>query len=83
MALTKLEVQEKVGSIITEQLGTFDNIGPESKLVEDLNADSLDCVELMVDLEDSFNIEIDDEQAARLVTVGDICNYIAEKTGAE
>lgn len=71
---------EKVRMIISEQLG-IDNLGDitlETSLVEDLEADSLDAVEVIMALEDEFGIEIPDEEAENFKTVKDICKYIED-----
>jgi len=69
--------QEKVTEIIVEQLGvSADQVKPEAKLIEDLGADSLDAVELVMAVEEEFNIEVADEDAEKLVTVGDIITHV-------
>ena len=73
---------EKVRNIIAEQLGVKpEEVTPEAKFIEDLGADSLDTVELVMALEEEFGIEIPDEEAEKLVTVGDATRYIEEKAG--
>ena len=68
---------EKVKEIIVENLGvTADDVTLEAKLIEDLEADSLDAVEISMAFEDEFDIEINDEDFAGLSTVQDIVNYI-------
>ncbi|HOF94051.1 MAG TPA: acyl carrier protein [Clostridia bacterium] len=68
---------EKVRDIIAKQLDLdADIITMESKLVEDLKADSLDVVELIMDLEQEFDIEIPDEELPKVRTVGDIVEYL-------
>ena len=71
---------EKVKSIIADQLGIddLDTITMETSLVEDLEADSLDAVEVIMALEDEFGIEIPDEDAENFKTVGDLYKYIEE-----
>lgn len=71
---------EKVKEIIADQLGVddIDAITPTTSLVNDLEADSLDAVEIMMALEDEFDIEIPDEQAENFKNIGDICKYIEE-----
>lgn len=70
-------VTEKVADIVVEQLGVnADQVKPEAKLVEDLGADSLDAVELVMAIEEEFGIEIPDEEAEKLQSVGDILGYI-------
>jgi acyl carrier protein len=71
------EIVEKVKQIIAEQLGVDENdISPSSSFVEDLGADSLDTVELVMALEESFSIEIPDEDAESIRTVNDAMDYI-------
>ncbi|WP_425538756.1 acyl carrier protein [Microaceticoccus formicicus] len=71
---------DKVVEIIVENLGVnAEEVKPESKLIEDLGADSLDAVELSMALEDEFGITIEDEEFAGLVTVEDVVNYIDNK----
>ncbi|WP_099191524.1 acyl carrier protein [Tepidibacter mesophilus] len=69
---------EKIKEIIADQLGVddIDSITPTTSLVNDLEADSLDAVEIMMALEDEFDIEIPDEQAENFKNIGDICAYI-------
>ncbi|RUM59058.1 MAG: acyl carrier protein [Persephonella sp.] len=75
-------IEEKVKEIIAEQLGVeVDQIKPESKFVDDLGADSLDVVELIMAFEEEFNIEIPDEDAEKIQTVKDVIDYIQNKTG--
>ncbi len=74
------EVAQKVIKIVAEQLGVReDEIKPESSFVNDLGADSLDTVELVMALEDEFGMEIPDEDAEKISTVGDAIKYIEEK----
>ena len=71
---------EKVRNIIAEQLGVKpEEVTPEAKFIEDLGADSLDTVELVMALEEEFGIEIPDEDAEKMVTVGDSIKYIDQK----
>jgi acyl carrier protein len=73
--------QEKVKDIIVEQLGvTADQVVPDAKFIEDLGADSLDTVELIMALEEEFGIEVPDEEAEKLVSVGDVNRYIEENS---
>jgi acyl carrier protein len=75
MATTSVE--QKVKSIIAEQLGVGeDEIKPESSFIEDLGADSLDIVELVMAMEEEFEVEIPDEEAEHIKTVGDAINYV-------
>jgi acyl carrier protein len=75
MAATNVE--QKVKSIIAEQLGVGeDEIKPASSFIEDLGADSLDIVELVMAMEEEFEVEIPDEEAENIKTVSDAVNYI-------
>lgn len=75
------EIEQKVKEIIMEQLPVNEeNIKPEAKFVDDLGADSLDVVELVMALEEAFNEDIPDEDAEKIVTVGDAINYIKSKS---
>jgi acyl carrier protein len=70
---------EKVQEKIAEQLGVDeDDITLESQIVEDLGADSLDVIELVMVLEEEFDIEITDEESEKLLTVGDVVEYIKD-----
>lgn len=70
---------ERVKSVIVDQLGVDEgSVTPEASFVDDLGADSLDIVELIMGLETEFDIEIPDEQAEKISTVGDAVNYIKE-----
>ncbi|MBE6377415.1 MAG: acyl carrier protein [Lentisphaerae bacterium] len=73
------EIADKVKSIVVDQLGVAeDQVTPEAKFVEDLGADSLDQVELIMAFEEAFEAEIPDEKAETLTTVGDAIAYIEE-----
>jgi len=75
-------VEEKVKEIIAKQLGVNQSdVTPESSFVEDLGADSLDTVELVMAFEEAFNIEIPDEDAEKIVKVKDAIDYIKNKQG--
>jgi acyl carrier protein len=75
-----MEVEEKVKKIISEQLGVEeDDVVPEAKFVDDLGADSLDTVELVMALEEEFDIEIPDEEAEKIQTVGAAIDFIKER----
>jgi acyl carrier protein len=70
-------IEKRVKEIIVEQLGVNENeVTPEAKFVDDLGADSLDLVELVMALEEEYNIEISDEDAEKILTVGDVIEYI-------
>jgi acyl carrier protein len=74
-------VFEKVKKIIVEQLGVEeDEITMESSFIDDLGADSLDIVELIMALEEEFDLEIPDSEAEKLATVGDAVDYIKNNT---
>lgn len=77
-----MAVQDKITEIIVEQLGVKpEEVVPEASFVDDLGADSLDTVELVMALEEEFGIEIPDEDAEKIQTVGDAIRYIEEKAG--
>lgn len=81
--MTKQEIAAKVKEIIASKLTVEESkIVPEAKLIEDLGADSLDIPDLVADFEEAFNIEIPDEDLEKIITVGDIIDYIANKLGA-
>ncbi len=72
-----MTVEEKVKGIIMEQLGVdAEEVTPEASFVNDLGADSLDTVELVMALEEAFKIEISDEDAEKITTVGEAIKYI-------
>jgi acyl carrier protein len=74
------DIKDKVTKIIIDKLGvTADQIKPEAKFVDDLGADSLDTVELVMELEEQFGIEIPDEEAEKIQTVGDAVKYIESR----
>ena len=74
--------EEKVKKIIAEQLGvSVDDVRPEASFVEDLGADSLDQTELIMAMEEEFDIEIADEDARKLFKVKDVMAYIESKRG--
>jgi acyl carrier protein len=72
-------IEDKVKSIIVEQLGiSEDEVKPEASFIDDLGADSLDIVELVMAMEEEFEIEIPDEEAENIKTVGDAIKYISQ-----
>ncbi|HWR02634.1 MAG TPA: acyl carrier protein [Humidesulfovibrio sp.] len=72
-----MSVAEKVKGIVVEQLGvSADEVKPEASFVEDLGADSLDLTELIMAMEEAFDIEIDDEEAQKILKVKDAIDYI-------
>jgi len=71
--------EQRIKEIIVEQLGVnADQVTSEAKFIEDLGADSLDTVELIMALEEEFGIEVPDEEAEKLQSVGDVVKYIEE-----
>jgi acyl carrier protein len=73
------EIAEKVKSIIVDKLGVeLSEVTPEASFANDLGADSLDTVELIMEFEKEFNISIPDEAAEKIVTVGDAIKYLEE-----
>ena len=75
-----MNVEDKVKDIIAEQLGVKkEEIKPESSFIDDLGADSLDTVEVVMALEEEFGIEIPDEDAEKITTVGEVVKYIGNK----
>lgn len=77
--MTQEEIFERVKGIIVEQLGvTETSVTTEASFIDDLGADSLDIVELIMALEEEFDTEIPDEDAEKVVTVGDVVDYIKD-----
>ena len=82
MAMDMKQLEEKVKDIIVEELGVErDKLKPEASFMEDLGADSLDTVELVMAFEKEFDIDIPDEEAEKLRTVGDAMKYLHDKMG--
>ena len=76
------DIEIKVKEIIVEQLGVnADQVTPEAKMIEDLGADSLDAVELVMAIEEEFEIEVPDDEAEKLVKVGDIIAHVEKVKG--
>ena len=72
-------IEQRIKDIIVDQLNVnADQVTPEAKFIEDLGADSLDTVELVMALEEEFGVEIPDEEAEKLQTVGDVLKYVEE-----
>ncbi len=82
--MTKEEVVAKLKAIVSDRLDVEeDQVTPEKNFVEDLGADSLDIVELIMGIEEEFDIEIPDEDAEKLTSVGEAMNYTLAKIGVE
>jgi len=78
------EIQAKLKEIVMDRLNAEEGqIKPEASFVEDLGADSLDIVELIMGIEEEFDIEIPDEDAEKLTTVGEAMDYVRSKLGVE
>jgi len=78
---SKEEILVKLKPVIAEQLGVDEGeVNPEASFTEDLNADSLDLVELIMSLEEQFTIQISDEDAEKITTVGEAVDFIYEHT---
>jgi len=77
---TSEEVTERVKAIIVDQLGvSAEEVTPEASFIEDLGADSLDIVELIMALEDEYDMEIPDQDAEKIQTVNDVISYVAAR----
>jgi acyl carrier protein len=76
------DIASKVKAIIVEKLGVDESeVTPEASFTNDLGADSLDTVELIMELEKEFNVSIPDEQAENITTVGQAINYLEDQVG--
>ena len=79
-AMSEKSIEEKVKDIIVEQLGVNpEQVTQNASFIEDLGADSLDTVELVMAFEEEFSVEVPDEDAEKLQSVGDVIKYIEEK----
>ena len=79
-----MDIKDTVTKVVVEQLGVKESeVKFDARFVEDLGADSLDTVELVMALEEEFSIEISDEDAEKAKTVGDVVEYIDKKIGAK
>jgi acyl carrier protein len=82
--MSEKSVEDKVREIIVEQLSVDSGqVNPDSKFIEDLGADSLDTVELVMAFEEEFGIEVPDEEAEKLQTVGDVISYVENNGSSE
>ncbi len=82
--MTKADVLARLKEIVMDRLSVEEEqIKPEASFVDDLGADSLDIVELIMGIEEEFDIEIPDEDAEKLTSVGEAINYACEKLGIE
>ena len=76
-----MEQANKVKQIISEQLGiALKEVTNEATLLDDLGMDSLDAIEIIMAMEEEYNIEITDEEGEKLITVGEVIKYIQERT---
>jgi acyl carrier protein len=79
--MSEKTIEDRVRDIIVKELGvTEEQVTPEAKFIEDLGADSLDTVELVMAFEEEFEIEVPDEEAEKLQAVGDVIRYIEENS---
>ena len=82
--MTRSEIEAKVRQAVVETLGIEDSkVTNEASFINDLGADSLDTVELVMKFEEEFDIKIPDEDSEKIMKVGDAINYIADKVGSE
>ena len=80
--MSEKSIEEKVKQIIIEQLGVnAEQVTPSASFIEDLGADSLDTVELVMAFEEEFGVDVPDEDAEKLQSVGDVIKFIEEKKG--
>ena len=80
VSAVSVEIESKVKTIVAEQLGVDEaELSLETSFTNDLNADSLDTVELVMELEDQFDVSIPDEEAEKIQTVGQAVSYISAK----
>ncbi len=81
--LSNEALEKQVTELIIEQLGVSrDEVSPQASFVDDLGADSLDIVELVMQLEETFDLEISDEDAEKMQTIGDAVVYLQERLGS-
>ena len=78
-----MSLEDRVKEIVIEQLGvTAEEVVPQASFIDDLGADSLDIVELVMAMEETFDVEIPDEDAEKMVTIGSAVSYLKEKLEA-
>jgi len=78
-----MNIEQKVKDIIIEQLNVpAESVAPEANFIDDLGADSLDIVELVMTMEEEFDLEIPDEDAEKIKSVGDVISYVTAKAKA-
>jgi acyl carrier protein len=78
-----MALEDRISELIVEQLGvTREEIVPEAAFIDDLGADSLDIVELVMAMEETFDIEIPDDDAEKIQTIGDAVSYLKERLEA-
>ena len=78
-----MAVEDRIAELIVEQLGVSrDKVVPEASFIDDLGADSLDIVELVMAMEEEFDVEIPDDDAEKIQTIGDAVSYLKEKLAA-
>ncbi|MGI9431187.1 MAG: acyl carrier protein [Myxococcota bacterium] len=78
-----MALEERVAGIIVEQLGiSREEVKPEASFIDDLGADSLDIVELVMAMEETFDVEIPDDDAEKIQTIGDAVKYLKDKIGS-
>ncbi len=79
-----MSLEARVSELIVDQLGvTKEELVPQASFIDDLGADSLDIVEMVMAMEETFDIEIPDDDAEKIQTVGDALGYLKERVGAE
>ena len=77
--MSEKTIEQRISDIIVKELGVSpEAVTPEAKFIEDLGADSLDTVELVMAFEDEFDIQVPDEEAEKLLAVGDVNRYVEE-----
>lgn len=77
-----MAVEDKIKDIIVEQLSvSAEEVVPEASFIDDLGADSLDIVELVMAIEEEFGLEISDDDAERIQNIGDVISYVEERAG--